>query len=97
MKSQINIPYILLNMKVKVKSLCLTKHHAMKMHWGGGIAPHTLDVGTKRWVVSFTYRLFYPTYPMDGWTPELVWMQWRREKFPAPARTWTPEPWLSGP
>jgi hypothetical protein len=38
------------NVKVKVKlSLCLTKHHAMKTHWGsGGIAPRILDLGT-RW------------------------------------------------
>jgi hypothetical protein len=36
--------------KVKVKlSLCLTKHHAMKTYWeSGGIAPYTLDLGT-RW------------------------------------------------
>jgi hypothetical protein len=35
-------------LKVKL-SLCLTKHHAMKMHWGsGGIGPHILDLST-RW------------------------------------------------
>jgi hypothetical protein len=34
---------------VKVKSLCLTKHHAMKAYWGSGdIAPRILDLGT-RW------------------------------------------------
>jgi hypothetical protein len=34
---------------VKLKSLCLTKHHAMKVYWGsGGIAPRILDLGT-RW------------------------------------------------
>jgi hypothetical protein len=34
--------------KVKV-SLCLTKHLAMKPHWGsGGIAPRNLDLGTRR-------------------------------------------------
>jgi hypothetical protein len=36
--------------KVKIKvnlSLCVTKHHAMKMYWGsGGIAPHILDLDT---------------------------------------------------
>jgi hypothetical protein len=34
--------------KVKVKlSLCLTKHHAMKVYWeSGGIAPCILDLGT---------------------------------------------------
>jgi len=31
-----------------VKSLYLTKHHTMKTHWGGGIAPHILKLGT-RW------------------------------------------------
>jgi hypothetical protein len=32
-----------------VDSLCLTKHHAMKMYWGSGdIAPRMLDLGT-RW------------------------------------------------
>jgi hypothetical protein len=34
---------------VHIKSLCLTKHHAMKAYWGsGGIAPRILDLGT-RW------------------------------------------------
>jgi hypothetical protein len=34
--------------KVKVKlSLCLTKHHVMKMYWvSGSIAPRILDFGT---------------------------------------------------
>jgi hypothetical protein len=27
--------------------LCLTKHHAMKTYWGGGIAPRILDLGTR--------------------------------------------------
>jgi hypothetical protein len=32
--------------KGKVKlSLCLTKHHAMKAYWSGGIAPRILDLG----------------------------------------------------
>jgi hypothetical protein len=36
--------------KVMVKlSLCLTKHHAMKMYWkSGGKAPRSLDFGTRR-------------------------------------------------
>jgi hypothetical protein len=53
--------HILMQQKVKL-SLCLTKHHAMKMYWGsGGIAPRTIDLGTRwRWVVSFTPRPFYP-------------------------------------
>jgi hypothetical protein len=52
-------------------SLCLTKHHAMKMYWGsGGIALCILDLGTRwRWVVSFTPRSLYsqgksPRYPV---------------------------------
>jgi hypothetical protein len=29
--------------RIKVKSLCLAKHHAMKAYWGsGGIAPRIL-------------------------------------------------------
>jgi hypothetical protein len=59
--------------KVKVQlSLCWTKHHAMKAHWGsGGIAPRILDLGTRwRWVVNFTLRPLYsqgksPQYPLD--------------------------------
>jgi len=40
---------ILVNVKVKL-SLWLTKHHAMKMHWGGGRAPHILNLSTGwRW------------------------------------------------
>jgi hypothetical protein len=37
-------------------SLCLTKHHTVKMYWDSGdIAPRILDVGTRwRLVVSFT-------------------------------------------
>jgi hypothetical protein len=35
--------------KIKVKlSLCLTKHHAMKMYWDGGIAPHIINLGSRR-------------------------------------------------
>jgi hypothetical protein len=57
--------------KVKL-SLCLTKHHAMKIYRGcGGIAPCILDFGTRwRWVVRFMPWLFYPQgksswYPFD--------------------------------
>jgi hypothetical protein len=56
----------------KVKSLCSTKHHAMKTYWGsGGIALRLLDLGTRwRWVVRFTPRPLYPQgkspwYPLD--------------------------------
>jgi hypothetical protein len=48
--------------KGKVKlSLCLTKHHAMKMYWvRGGTAPRILDLGARwRWMVSFTPRPLY--------------------------------------
>jgi len=33
---------------VKGKSLCLTKHHAMRTYWGSeGIAPRILHLGTR--------------------------------------------------
>jgi hypothetical protein len=57
--------------KVKVKlSLCLTKHHSMKMYWAsGGIAPHILYLRTRwRWVVSFTPRPLYPQ-GKSSWYP----------------------------
>jgi hypothetical protein len=65
--------YLYLHLQVKkVKSLCLTKHHAMKTYCGsGGIALHILDFGTRwRWVVSFTPRPLNrqgrsPRYPLD--------------------------------
>jgi hypothetical protein len=50
-----------------------------------------------RWVLSFTFRPLYPRkeplVPI-GWEdwcppPELAWTRWRREKFPALARTRT--------
>jgi hypothetical protein len=42
-------------------SRCLTKHHAMKMWWGGGIAPRFLDLSTgSTWVVSFVHQPLYP-------------------------------------
>jgi hypothetical protein len=56
----------------RVKSLCLTKHHAINTYWGiVGVAPRNLDLGTRwRWVVSFTPRPLYPQgksprYPLD--------------------------------
>jgi hypothetical protein len=66
--------YKLLDNKVKVKlSLRLTKHHAMRAHWGSwGIAPRILDLGTRRrWVVGFTPRPLYPKekspwFPLDS-------------------------------
>jgi hypothetical protein len=58
--------------QLKVKSLCLTKHHSMKTYWGiGGLARRILDLGT-RWrpVVSFTPWPLYSQrrntwYPLD--------------------------------
>jgi hypothetical protein len=38
----------LVKSKVKVKSLCLTKHHTMKAYWGsGGIALRIVSPGTQ--------------------------------------------------
>jgi hypothetical protein len=58
--------------KAKVKlSVCLTKRHAVKTSWSGGIAPCILDFGTRwRWVVSLTLRPLYrrgrsPPYQLD--------------------------------
>jgi hypothetical protein len=53
-------------------SLCLTKHHTMKMHWGnGGMAPCILVLGTIwRLVVSFTPRPLYSRERAPG-------SQWR--------------------
>jgi hypothetical protein len=46
-----NRRYWLIMDRVKVKlklSLCLTKHHAMKMYWGSvGTAPHILELDTR--------------------------------------------------
>jgi hypothetical protein len=59
--------------KVKL-SLCLIKHHAMKMYWGsGGIDPHILDLSTRwRLVVRLPPMPLYiqrksPRYPLDRW------------------------------
>jgi hypothetical protein len=42
-------------------SLCLTKHHAMKIYWRVEVWLHTFfDLGTRwRWVVSFAPWLLY--------------------------------------
>jgi hypothetical protein len=50
----------MIKVKVKVVSLILTEHHAMKAYWGsGGTAPRILDLGIRwRRVVSFTPRPF---------------------------------------
>jgi len=43
--------------EIKVKSRCLSKHHAVKAYRSGGIAPHILNLGVGwRRVVSFTPR-----------------------------------------
>jgi len=87
-----------LTLKVKL-SLCLTKHHAMKMYWDGGIVPLIFDLGTtRRWVFSFTP---WPLYPR-GKSPRYVsdrrrgWHQSRSEgggeekRLPARTGNWTP-------
>jgi hypothetical protein len=67
----IAITFLFMVEKVKLKSLRLTKHHAMKTLGSGGIAPRILDFGIRwRWVVSFTPRPLYPQgkspwYPLD--------------------------------
>jgi len=52
---------------MKVKSLDLTKNHAMKTYWvSRGIASHILNLGTRwTWVVSFTLWPLYPQHPLD--------------------------------
>jgi hypothetical protein len=53
---------------LSLRSLCLTKHHAMKMYWvSGGIAPRILDLGTRwRWVVSSLSGRFTPRERAPG-------------------------------
>jgi hypothetical protein len=70
----------------------------MKMYWGRGITPCILDLSTRwRLVVSFTPQQLYPRERAPSthwivalWSPEMVWT-WIREKFPAPAKTQTPD------
>jgi hypothetical protein len=60
---------------VQVKlSLCLTKHHATKMNWGGGIAPRIINVGTSfslvsgcEWTASRLGRSTPGTQWIGGW------------------------------
>jgi hypothetical protein len=49
---------------MKVKSLCLTNHHAMKTYCGSGdTAPRILKNDTRRrWLIIYTLR---PLYPLD--------------------------------
>jgi hypothetical protein len=66
-------------MRVKF-SLCLIKHHAMKMY--GGVEVYIiLELGTKlRWVMSFTPQAALvpekeppvPTGQETGWAPEPI-------------------------
>jgi hypothetical protein len=60
---------IIIIIKVNVKlSLCLTKHHDMKRHWGSGdIAPLILDLGTRggEWSAS-RHRRFTPSEGAPG-------------------------------
>jgi len=49
-------------------SLSLNKHHTMKMHWDGDIAPRIFNLGARwRWVVSLTPRRFILDTRLVGW------------------------------
>jgi hypothetical protein len=73
--------------KVSAKlSLCLTKHHTMKTHWGVEVWPHALLTSAlhrSEWSV-FTPRPLYPRGKESpvlirqeaGWAPEQVWKWW---------------------
>jgi hypothetical protein len=57
-----------MNIKVKAMlSMCLTKNHIMKTHWGSrGTAPLILNLYKRlRWVISFITQPFYLWYSMD--------------------------------
>jgi hypothetical protein len=66
--------HFVINVKVKL-SLCLTKHHTMKMYWvSGGIAARILVLCTRwSWVVRFKRRPLYlqerarSTHWIGGW------------------------------
>jgi hypothetical protein len=73
----------------KVRSLCLTKHHAMKTYWAnGGTAPCILDLSTRwRWVVSFTPQLLY----LQGWVcPRVILDTVVERKIPSPCQELNP-------
>jgi len=60
--------------KVKVKvdvklSLCLIKHHAMKVYWRSrSIAPRILDLGTRRrWVRLQVYKTIFLSFVLNGY------------------------------
>jgi len=70
-------------------SLCLIKHHAVKLYWGSGdIAPRILNstLGGGEWSASspgsFTFVERDPGIHCLGgeWTSELVLIRWWREK-----------------
>jgi hypothetical protein len=82
-----NLKYHSKYKKVKL-SLCLTKHHVMKMYWGsGGTAPCILDLGMRgKWASAscpghFTPRERAPcTHWIGGWgAPEPLWTWWWRD------------------
>jgi hypothetical protein len=65
----LEVYYVLSKGKKKKKlSLWLSKHHSRKNYWGGWWRHSTthLDLGTRRWVVSFTPWSLYPQYPLIG-------------------------------
>jgi hypothetical protein len=67
--------------KVKLP-LCLTKHHAMKTHWGnGGIAIRILKLDT-RWKSLYPRGKNSGTHWIGGWVPPgPIWTRWQSEKL----------------
>jgi hypothetical protein len=81
-----------LGKKIKL-SLCLTKHHTMKVYWDGGNLHAFFDLGTRcKWVASFTLRPLYPQgkspwYPLDRRPGGPQSRSGRRGEAPAGNRT----------
>jgi hypothetical protein len=94
--------FLALLLSLNCNNTALTKHHAMKAYWIGGIATRILELGTRlRWIVSFTFRSLYPQgkspcYPLDR---RLRGPQSRSasggEEIPSPCRN--SNPWSSIP
>jgi hypothetical protein len=74
----------------------------MEAYWGsGGIAPlilwprHWMEVSGQLHAPADLLPGKEPLVPIGqevGWVPVPFWMQWWREKFPAPAGNWTLNP-----